>query len=153
VRVRVGQPVSIRLDGLENHAFTGRIEFIAPSIDPKTRTALARVRLANPDGTLRANMFGRARIVLDADRTGLAVPRAAVQNARGVAVVFVRLADDVYETRRVQVASRQGDQVELAGTCTPATVWSPMAASCSKPKTLKESIGAGCCDGQTSSRC
>ena len=41
------------VDGLGEREFTGKIDYIAPAIDPKTRTALARARLKNPDGVLR----------------------------------------------------------------------------------------------------
>ena len=66
------------------------------------------------DGALRANMYGTARVAVGGDRDVLVVPSSAVQRAKSVEVVFVQLAPDEYETRRVKVVRRQGE-VALSG--------------------------------------
>ncbi len=101
--VKAGTPVVITLDGLGGREFRGTIAHIAPMVDPQTRTAKARVRLANPDGLLRANMYGQARIPVGGSRSSSAVPRGAIQRAKSVKLAFVRLGPDEYEARRVQV--------------------------------------------------
>ncbi len=78
-----GQKVSIALDAYQGPPVAGALEYVAPEIDPATRTALARVSIANPDGRLRANMVGTATIELGAARATVLVPRAAVQRASG----------------------------------------------------------------------
>jgi cobalt-zinc-cadmium efflux system membrane fusion protein len=93
--------VTFTFDALAGRTFRGTIASIAPEVDARTRTAMARVRLANEDGALRANMYGRAQIAT-AGAGGVRVPRAAVQRANGAEVVFVRLTDTLYETRRVE---------------------------------------------------
>lgn len=144
--VQVGQSVVLSIDGLGGREFAGRIDYIAPAIDPRTRTALARARLANPDGVLRANMYGRARITVEEARNSVVVPRGALQRARGVPVVFVRLAEDLYETRRVQVGLGHGDQIDLVHGVHPGELVVTEGSFLLKTETLKESIGAGCCD-------
>ncbi len=147
--VQVGQAVVVSVDGLGEREFTGKIDYIAPAIDPKTRTALARARLKNPDGVLRANMYGRAMIAVGETRTSVAIPRSALQRAKGISLVFVQLASDVYETRRVQVSPGSGDLIELAQGIRPGELVVTEGSFLLKTETLKESIGAGCCDVET----
>jgi cobalt-zinc-cadmium efflux system membrane fusion protein len=144
--VRPGQTVTLTVDGLGERTFTGPITFIAPEIDPTTRTAHARVPLANPDGALRANMFASARIAVSAAATRVTVPRAAVQHARGAALVFVRIADDQYETRRVTIGSSEGDRVEITKGLRAGETVVTAGSFLLKTETLKDSIGAGCCE-------
>lgn len=147
--VAAGQSVSISLDSLGDREFSGVIAYLAPTIDPGTRTAMARVALANPDGVLRANMFGRAKIAVSHNGASVAVPAAAVQRAPGdVRLVFVRVADDAYEARRVRVASRHGDEISVRGRVAPGDLVVTTGSFLLKTETLKGSIGAGCCAGE-----
>ncbi|WP_437668751.1 efflux RND transporter periplasmic adaptor subunit [Sorangium sp. So ce131] len=138
------QPVVIEVDGIEGRELKGEITYVAPAIDPSTRTAKARVPLANPDGALRANMFGRARILAPA-RAAVMVPRSAVQRARTVKLVFVRLAEDQFEARRVEIGATEGDLVEVKKGVRPGEEVATEGSFLLKTETLKESIGAGCC--------
>lgn len=144
--LRVGQAVVVTVDGLGAREFTGRIDYIAPAVDPKTRTVMARARLANPDGILRANMYARVRIAAGDSRGSVAVPRKAVQQAAGVSLVFVQLAVDSYETRRVEVLPGSGEIVELAKGIRPGEIVVTEGSFLLKTETLKGSIGAGCCE-------
>ncbi|MFZ5481100.1 MAG: efflux RND transporter periplasmic adaptor subunit [Myxococcota bacterium] len=144
-RVAVGQRVTFRADVLADRAFAGEVASVAPAIDPATRTVRARVALANPDGALRANLFGRARIATPGAEA-VAVPAAAVQRASGGDLVFVRLADDLYEARRVEVAAREGDTVVLRAGVAAGEPVVGEGSFLLKTETLKDSIGSGCCD-------
>lgn len=144
--VQPGQGASVTLDGLSGKTFRGRIAYVAPSLDPDTRTARARVALPNPDGALRANMFGRAAIELGAARTSVMIPREAVQRVENVEIAFVALAPGEYETRRIKTGAVDGDAVEVID---GIHVGEPVVTAGSfllKTETLKGSIGAGCCE-------
>jgi cobalt-zinc-cadmium efflux system membrane fusion protein len=90
-RVRVGQSVLVSIDPDELDA-EGRISYIAPVVDVPTRTATARVVLANPSRAWRPGLFVTARI-LDAVDAAVAVRRSAVQIIDGRPTVFVQAAD------------------------------------------------------------
>jgi membrane fusion protein, heavy metal efflux system len=145
-RTAPGQSVSIIVDGLEGEEFQGKLESIAPEIDPHTRTVRARVVLGNAAGRLRANMYGRARIALTSPRQAVLVPRESVQRARDAHIVFVRLAEDLYEARRVEVLPGDGMQVAVNGRIAPGDEVVTVGSFFLKTETLKESIGAGCCE-------
>jgi cobalt-zinc-cadmium efflux system membrane fusion protein len=144
--VAVGREVALSFDGLPGRSFAGTIASIAPELDPRTRTAMARVRLANDDGALRANMYGWARIPTRAASAGARVPLSSVQRASGVEVVFVRLTEALYETRRVETAARSDGWVEVTRGVVPGEDVVTVGSFLLKTETLKGSIGAGCCE-------
>ncbi len=140
-----GQAVSATMDGLPDRTFVGVIEYVSPEIDPRTRTVEARASLDNPDGALKVNMYGRAEIALGAQRETVMVPREAVQRAKGVALVFVRLSPSEYEARRVIVGLTDGDRVEVVRGVRAGEAVATQGSFLLKTETLKGSIGAGCC--------
>jgi len=146
--VKAGTKVVITMDGLGGREYRGTIAHIAPVIDPQTRTAKARVKLANPNGFLRANMYGRARISAGGIHSSSAVPRGAIQRAKSVKLAFVRLAPNEFEARRVQVASNHdsGDLVEITSGVEVGEEIVVAGSFLLKTETLKDSIGAGCCE-------
>lgn len=142
-----GQAVAITLDALPGRELTGKIDYIAPLVDPQTRTGKARVSLPNPTGALRANLYGKARILTEDARTSVVVPSNAVQRARDQSVVFVKLADDLYETRHVKVGPGGNEQsVEILEGVSAGEPVVTTGSFLLKTETLKESIGAGCCE-------
>jgi membrane fusion protein, heavy metal efflux system len=144
--VSVGQQVTVTLDGLPGRELTGAISYVAPSVDPRSRTAVARMPLANPDGVLRANLFGRGRIAVTDSRAAVLVPSSAVQRARSVSLAFVRTAEDTFEARRVTVGDSSGDLVSVSGRVRAGDDVVTEGSFLLKTETLKESIGAGCCE-------
>ena len=149
--VKSGMQVAIVMDGLGGREFRGTIANIAPIIDPQTRTAKARVRLPNGGGMLRANMYGQARIAAGGSHSSAVVPQGAVQRAKSVKLAFVRLKPDEFEARRVQVVpgSGSGDTVEIASGVEPGEEIVVAGSFLLKTETLKDSIGAGCCEVET----
>jgi cobalt-zinc-cadmium efflux system membrane fusion protein len=144
-QIATGQAVTIVVDGIETR-FLGTIDYLAPEVDPATRTAKARVALKNPTGALRANMYARAEIALGGMRPTVMVPTAAVQRAKGIALVFVRLAADHYEARRVKTGLVDGNSVEIVDGVKPGEEVATKGSFLLKTETLKGAIGAGCCD-------
>lgn len=145
-RVRPGQRVVLIADGLPGREFRGTIKFVSPVIDPRTRTAKARAALSNRDGLLRANIYAKARIVDDGNRASVLIPKAAVQEAKGVQLVFVQLAVDAYEARRVKTTPADNNMVAISADVRVGERVVTTGSFLLKTETLKESIGAGCCE-------
>jgi cobalt-zinc-cadmium efflux system membrane fusion protein len=144
--VAAGDLVAIRLDALPDHAFEGAIATLSPMVDPATRTARARVELDNPDGLLRANLYGSATIQGETAQAAVIVPSSGVQRAGEVWLVFVQEEADTYVGRRVRVLARQGNKVRVSGGVAPGDRVVTTGSFLLKTETLKDSIGAGCCD-------
>jgi cobalt-zinc-cadmium efflux system membrane fusion protein len=90
-------------------------------------------------------MYARARIV-DLAGPSVVVPRSAVQDARGVQIVFVQQAPDSYETRRVRTVPAANNMVAIASGVRANERVVTTGSFLLKTETLKESIGAGCCE-------
>ena len=114
-RVSPGQRVRVRTEAAANEVFEGRVAYVDPVIDEKTRTAHVRVELPNPGGKLRINQLVTARIVGDSLHAGppvLTIPRGALQRVDGAPVVFLRRRDG-FEKRVVDAGVTRGDKVEV----------------------------------------
>jgi Cu(I)/Ag(I) efflux system membrane fusion protein len=60
--IRYGQKVEAEVQSLPGREFTGRVAFIDPNVDPKTRTVGVRVVIPNHDGLLRVGDYAKATI-------------------------------------------------------------------------------------------
>ena len=58
--IRYGQEVEFTTESHPGDVFKGRISFISPTVDPKTRTIKVRLNVANPQEKLKPEMFVRA---------------------------------------------------------------------------------------------
>ena len=111
-RVRLGTPVTLRLEALPDRVFTGKVSFIEPVLDAKTRTVKIRLAFANPQGDLRPEMFGE--VVFHArPHQGLRVPADAIIDSGDRKVVFVATGDGRFEPREVKAGDMAGDLVEI----------------------------------------
>lgn len=144
-RLQVGQAVTIEMDGF-TAPLTAALTYLAPTVDSHTRTVEARVELPNPEGRLRANAFGRARIAVTAAQAGVVVPRDALQRVAQEDVIFVERAPAVYEARVVEVALRTPREVQLQRGVQHGERVVTTGGFELKTELLRESIGAGCCD-------
>lgn len=59
-RLRWGQRVSFTVEAHPGEVFEGRISFIEPMVDERTRTAAVRVAVNNSEGRLKPGMFASA---------------------------------------------------------------------------------------------
>lgn len=146
--VKVGQRATVTLDGLPGKSFSGRLTWISTQIDPKTRTLKARVELDNGEGSLRANMFGRARISAGDEREALTVPKDAVQWEGCCNIAFVRTDDSgmTFRPARLVLAYDAGDRYEVAEGLAPGDTVVTKGSFILKNEILKNSVGAGCCE-------
>jgi Cu(I)/Ag(I) efflux system membrane fusion protein len=64
--VRFGQQVEAEIQSMPGEVFTGRVAFIDPTVNPKTRTVRVRVEIMNFDGKLRPGDYATARVMVPA---------------------------------------------------------------------------------------
>jgi cobalt-zinc-cadmium efflux system membrane fusion protein len=78
--VRAGQAVVFESEGLPGQRRGGHVTWISSHVDRRTRTLKVRAEIDNPDGLLRAGMFGKAIISIRNAELALVVPKEAVQD-------------------------------------------------------------------------
>ena len=114
--VREGAGAVLTLQAYPGRTFAGTLDYVAPSLDERTRTLPVRVVLDNPEGLLRPGLFGSLSISAQGStgETVAAVTAGAVQRIGDEAVVFVP-GDEEGEFRAVPVvtAPRSGDLVRI----------------------------------------
>ena len=89
-RVLAGSAALVRLHAFPDLAMHGKITYIAPSLDERTRSLPIRVSLDTPDPRLRSGLFGSVELIggTDDERV-LAIPTNAIATVDGQDVVFV----------------------------------------------------------------
>jgi multidrug efflux pump subunit AcrA (membrane-fusion protein) len=116
--VRVGTPAAIRVDAVPDRTFHGRVTFIYPQLDERTRTLTARVEVANPGLLLQPGMYATAELV-PAGRRAVSVPLAAVLPTGTRDIVFVNRGDGRFVPREVRVGARGDSLVEIVAGLKP----------------------------------
>ena len=90
--VGVGRPVEVTFPAYSGETFDGRVDYIFPALDPESRTARARITLANPGLRLKEGMFANVRI-LGTGGMALVIPSEAIIDTGRRKVVIVRRND------------------------------------------------------------
>jgi len=101
-QLREGQLAEVCVDTYPGEVFTGRVERLAPVLDPQTRTAVVYIAVDNPRSLLKPGMHARVRVKLGLHERASVVPLAAVVERGGRKTVFV-VASDGHSVRQVEV--------------------------------------------------
>lgn len=83
-------------------AFSARYVSTSPSLDPETRTAQVFFAVEDAGGKLLEGMSAQVEIV-GLRQQLLTVPKSAVMSSDGQSRVFVRIEDELFEARTIQV--------------------------------------------------
>ena len=110
--VHVGMSAAVRVDAVPSIAFRGRVTFIYPQLDEKTRTLTARLEVDNSAGSLRPGMYATAELQT-AGRRAVSVPVAAVLPTGTRDIVFVNRGDGRFAPREVRVGTHGDSLVEI----------------------------------------
>jgi len=106
-RVKVGQPVSFRVDGFGAREFAGHIERINPSTIAGSRSINVYAVIENPDGMLRGGLFAQGGLTLERVEGALLIPATALREELGERFVY-RLADGVVRKAPVKTGHVDG---------------------------------------------
>jgi len=110
-----GQKVDIEVEDVagEKQAFTGKIEYVALTADPNTRTYPLKVVVANPKHVLRPGMIVRANLVRRQLDQAIAVPFFTVVEHETSKAVFVVDQEQIARLRPIEYGIFQRGIVEI----------------------------------------
>jgi membrane fusion protein, heavy metal efflux system len=111
--VHAGDSVDITTDSYPE-VFHGKISYIAPALDPNTRTLQARIITNNPGKKLKKDMYVTATVQAGAIRDALLVPDAAVlRDTENQPFVYVQSASNQFARRLIKVGDSLGGRTQV----------------------------------------
>ncbi|MYM94118.1 efflux RND transporter periplasmic adaptor subunit [Duganella vulcania] len=111
--IRVGEIVKITSAANDTSA-TGKVSYVGNLLGEQTRTAKARVVIANPNMAWRPGLFVNAAMTRGEKKVPVAIAAEAVQTIDGKTVVFVKV-EKGFKVQPVKVGNSDGKLVEIVG--------------------------------------
>ncbi len=102
-QVKEGLPVTMSLEYLPGKTWTGKVDYIYPTLNAKTRTVKVRLRFDNKDKDLKPNMFSQIMIHAKARETSLLVPKEAVIRSGSFDRLVLALGDGQFKSIKVKI--------------------------------------------------
>lgn len=112
-QVSVGQPVTMTLDFLPGKDWLGKVDYIYPTLDTKTRTLRVRLRFDNENDALKPNMFAQVIIHSQSPDTSLVVPTEAVIRSGSMDRVVLALGEGRFKSVKVKIGRLDDEYTEI----------------------------------------
>lgn len=112
--IRPSTPARVTFPNIPGREVFAKVEYVYPTVDPRTRTGKVRLVLDNPDGQLRPGAYADVAFEVDAEQR-LAVPSEAILEGGGERYVVVSLGNGRFEPRVVRTGLTAGRWSEIAG--------------------------------------
>ncbi len=110
--VLTGQIAEITLASLPAEVFRGKVTYIYPYLNERSRTATLRIELDNKAGKFKPGMYADVAFTVPANKA-LVVPESAVLDSGLRQVAFVALAGGLFEPRVIRVGQRANHEVQV----------------------------------------
>ena len=111
--LRVGTTARITLPYEPGLVYTGRIRYLFPFFEEKTRTLKVSVSVPNPNGKLRADMYANVTFDVPSARDVIAAPEEAVIMSGQRNVVVLDLGNGIFQAREVTLGANGGGLWEV----------------------------------------
>ncbi|MBW1783061.1 MAG: efflux RND transporter periplasmic adaptor subunit [Deltaproteobacteria bacterium] len=113
-KIKKGERCQVVFDALAGRVFNGMIDAIIPRADGAARTFPVRIEIANPKGTIKAGMLGRATLAVGNPHKAILVPKdALVLSGAGKSVYVIN--DRSAHLVQVKTGSAYGPLIEVEG--------------------------------------
>jgi membrane fusion protein, multidrug efflux system len=111
--IKPGQSVELKVAAFPKEKFKGEVYFLAPQIDPNTRTMLMKARIPNREHRLKPGMFANLDLTLTLRENAIMIPESAIMAMGDRTLVYVIGADGMAQMRPVKVGLRMPNQIEV----------------------------------------
>ena len=114
--IKLGQEATVTLSYLPDREFRGRVTYIYPSVNEKTRTARVRMEFHNPGYFLKPGMFATVQVASELEPSVLLIPDMAVLRSGEKTTVFVALDGGKFDPSTVTLGPQaENDQYQVLG--------------------------------------
>lgn len=117
--VSKGQRAEVSLSYLPGEQFEGKVDYIFPFMNEKTRTVQVRMVFDNADGALKPDMYADVVIRPEVAREGIVIPVQAVIHSGTRRVVVMAHGDGKFEPREIQTGVETEDGYEVMNGLNP----------------------------------
>jgi membrane fusion protein, copper/silver efflux system len=112
--IKLGQEATVTLSYLPDREFRGRVTYIYPNVDEKTRTARVRMEFHNPGYFLKPGMFATVQVSSELEPSALLIPDMAILRSGEKTTVFAALEGGKFEPRNVTLGPQaENDYYEV----------------------------------------
>jgi Cu(I)/Ag(I) efflux system membrane fusion protein/cobalt-zinc-cadmium efflux system membrane fusion protein len=112
--VRKGMPAIMDLSYIPGRRFTGKVLYVYPYLETKTRTAKLRLAFSNPKLELKPGMYANVHLNPQVSEAALVIPQEAVIDSGTRKVVFVALGKGRFQPREVTLGVEgDGDRFQV----------------------------------------
>lgn len=114
-QVQAGQEIEVSVAAWPRQRFKGKVFFIAPFVEPDTRTLLVKAQIANQERLLKPGMFASLDLTLEVRNNAIVIPEAGLNQILDGdrATVMVVDAEGTVAMRSVKVGLRMPRRVEI----------------------------------------
>ena len=112
-KAKLGQTIEVRTNALPGEVFRGRLDFIAPTVDPATHRIAIRSTVDNPGGRLKPEMFAEVRLLGGQPAQNVSVPEEAVIFEGDTARVWVAGGGRNLSLRQIRAGRVEDGMVEV----------------------------------------
>ncbi len=140
--VRLGQRATIALSYFPGQTFSGKVTWVSPVLEEKTRTTKVRLEFANRDFKLKPEMYANVEIEVDGGKK-LAIPDEAVLDSGIRKIVFIDKGDGRYAPAEVKLGSKFDGYYEVLSGLSPGErIIASASFLLDSESRLKEAMGA-----------
>lgn len=112
-QVAIGDEARMELEFAKGRQWRGKVDYIYPALNPKTRTLKVRLRFANPDLALKPEMFARIQLQSQPTPPVLNIAADALISTGTQERVVLDLGEGRYKSIAVKTGVRVGDRVAV----------------------------------------
>jgi len=112
-QVKKNSPVTMSLAYLPGTVWQGTVDYVYPTLDPKTRTVKVRLRFENRNNELKPNMFAQVIIYPEANEQALVIPRESVIRSGNSDRVVLALGNGRFKSVNVQIGRFDENSIEI----------------------------------------
>jgi len=107
--IQKGMPAKMELSYMPGKIFTGKVLYVYPFLEAKTRTAKLRLEFPNPDYQLKPDMYANVTLKSAVSGNSLVIPQEAVIDSGVRKIVFVALGKGKFQPREVKLGLEGND--------------------------------------------
>ena len=111
---------TMTLDAIPGQQWQGKVDYVYPILDPKTRTLRMRLKFANHNEQLKPNMFANITLAPITEKAVLTIPTQAVIRSGNMTRVVLAEGNGKYRSVKIRIGREADNLVEVIAGLTTA---------------------------------